>query len=236
MPHLKQELHQEIELKYRFPDAPTFQRVKEAAMNLSLAQDFLLLEQNNYFFDTSNFILRANSLAIRLRHENKHFILCIKGNNPSVTKNKKNMSIKLEYENIISENIALQLLEEKCSPLDCLLAQPTTNDAIKRRTREFLCSQITTLTLNKPLRMIGSFTNQRTCIPVLIGAEEFLIEMDKTRFSSEFIHYELELEIPADHHYQNTEKFLLGLFQKANADFFPSNGKAERFYQFLTSQ
>ncbi len=235
MPNLKPELHQEIELKYRFPDAATFQRVKESAMNLSLAQDFLLLEQNNYFFDTSDFILRVNSLAIRLRHENDHFILCIKGNDPRVTKNKKNMSIKLEYEDTVSENMARQLLEEKCSPLDCLLAQATTDDAKKVRTREFLCTQIATLTLNKPLHMIGSFNNQRTCIPIVIGADEFLIEMDKSRFSSEIIHYELELEIPASHHYQNTEHFLLGLFAKADAEFFPSNGKSERFYQFLTT-
>jgi uncharacterized protein YjbK len=205
-------------------------------MNLSLAQEFLLLEQNNYFFDTPDFILRSNSLTVRLRHENSHFTLCMKGNDPRVTKSKKNISIRLEYENIIPENIALQLLEQKIAPLDYIFAQPISDNAKKTRTREFLCSQISILTLNKPLQMIGSFTNQRTCIPIFIGAEEFLIEMDKTKFLSEFIHYELELEIPANHHYQKSEEFLLELFKKASAEFFPSNGKTVRFYQFLASQ
>ncbi len=235
MPHLKQELHQEIELKYRFNDAATFQRVKEAAMILSQAKDFLLLKQNNYFFDTADFILRTHSLAVRLRQENEHFILCIKGNDPKILNNKKSMSIKIEYEETIPEEIAQQFLEHKCSPLDYLLAQTNANDPKKMRTREFLCTQISFLTHNKPLQMIGSFTNQRTCIPITIANNEFLIEMDETTFKPEVIHYEVELEIPTSHHYQNTEDFLLKLFQKANADFFASNGKAERFYQFLTS-
>ncbi len=235
MPHLHQELHQEIELKYRFHDANTFQRVKETAMSISQAKDFLLLKQNNYFFDTSDLILRANSLAIRLRYENDRFILCIKGNDPKAAKNQKSMSIKLEYEDDIPETIARQLLEQKCSPLDYLLAQSAANDSKKIRTREFLCKQISILSSNKPLQMIGSFTNQRTCIPVAIAQNEFLLEMDETTFKSEIIHYEVELEIPTSLHYQNAEHFLLELFQKANAQFFASNGKAERFYQFLTS-
>jgi len=230
----KLNLNQEIELKYRFQDENSFFRVKAAALELSNPLESKMFFQKNYFFDTSDFTLRANSLAIRLRQENEHFVLSIKGNDPTLKESKSCLSVRLEYEHEIDSQVASNWLEQGDLVFDylCVLKD---DDEKQRKTKEFLCSQIKEKIGYKKLNSVGYFINKRTCIPIVIAEQNLFLEMDETQFSPSVTHYEVELEIPGwfDHHL--AEQFLINLFHTANASFFYSSGKAERFHQILAS-
>lgn len=225
----------EIELKYRLHDAASLERVKNAALARADKSEIVTRTQTNYFFDTNGHSLKSNRVTLRLRHEGERHTLCIKGDDPNTPKTPDTLSVKLEYERILDHAHAHQLLALTVSPIELLAIDHIHDDKRQNQTRAYLFEQARNLAKARPIILVGSFSNLRSYIPIQMGSTKLTLELDETRFGNNIVHHEVELELPASADLAATERDLLTLFDEAQVQFFSSSGKAERFYNLLTS-
>ena len=226
-------MNQEIELKYRLPDRAALERVQKTAQHGAGNPQTELLLQTNTFFDASDLRLKTNSLSFRLRLENKQAILCIKGNNPKVPDKQDNLSVRLEYESKLPAAIAKEILKGEVSPLEYLLTLQDSSSDMKR-TREYLCKEIKRVLQKEELVVVGSFNNERLCIPIEINGIQLKLELDQTQFTPDVTHYEVELEIPPTLSLKKAEKYLSNLLKAAKVPLATSKSKSDRFYGYLS--
>ena len=226
---------QEIEIKYRIASQEDFQRLK-AIFSPAQKKDITIFHQTNFFFDTPAFGLKSKSLSIRLREENKSYVIAVKG--PSLDRKTATeaLSVRLEYEQDQSTHNAEQMLGGMLSPLDLLKSRFPKDTDEKNKTREHLYHKIIEVTRGQSVSIIGSFLNTRTCLPIEIDGHSLWLELDETRFTRDVTHYEIELEIPSSLSPQTAQDFLKSHFDKNKIQYFPANGKAERFYKIIAKK
>jgi len=225
----------EIEIKYRLESAKSLLAVETALGIQSSTQRRQVLRQVNYFFDTKDFLLKKANLALRLRQENEQFILCAKGTATNGPKTPKSAATRFEYEEKISKALAMQMLADKVSPVQKLEEQTDKLDPASK-TRLFLLGRIGEVAKQKSLRVVGSFTNIRTCLPIRVNGQVLTLELDETTFPGHVIHYEVELELPQDSDHELAERVLCKLFDKAGVKYSPSEGKSDRLFKMLKAQ
>jgi uncharacterized protein YjbK len=224
----------EIELKYRMSSKKDFEKFKKIVSNVSVSKKPEVLQQTNYFFDTKEFALRKESLAVRIRKENSRFKLSIKGDNPLHLRGSKALSVRLEYEKDMAEETASHALLHKTSGCDFLWGIEET-DQVKSSTIKYLLREIKQTLKGDDLRLIGGFENVRYCYEVQIDGQKRVLEIDETQFPKNKIHFEVEVEIPDRAYEAVTKTYLIDLFKSADITFTHSSGKAERFFRFLAT-
>lgn len=227
-------MNQEIELKYRLPNRAALELVRKIAQHDAGNPQTELLIQTNTFFDTPDLRLKANSLSFRLRLENKQAILCIKGSNPKVADKQDNLSVRLEYESKLPAVVAAEILKSEVSPLEYLLTLQDSSSDMKR-TREYLCKEIKRVLQKQELIVVGSFNNERLCIPIEINGVQLKLELDQTQFAPDITHHEVELEIPPTLSLKKAERYLSNLLGAAKVPLTTSKSKSDRFYTLLKS-
>lgn len=211
---------EEVELKYRIKNRQDFAKLIAALKSLSDNKTFPVLRQTNYFFDTFEFALSMQFIALRLREENGKFTLCAKqGKGEAET---SALAIRTELEVDISSDQAEEILSEKLSP-----------ELPLNELKHPLLDQINLVARQEPLKLLGSFKNKRTVIPIDIEGRPIALELDETTFNDKIRHYELEAELPPEHSAETVEHFLQDLFKQIGVEVSPSTSKAQRFFEMV---
>lgn len=133
--------------------------------------------QVNTFFDTEEGVLAENGWALRVRVENERGLVTLKG----MAAIKGAASLRRELESEITRGEANEIihLRSDLMKLDCPAIA-----YVRDRFGEFA------------LMRVIQFDNDRQCKEFKIGDGNYLLEIDKTKFSDGSVDYELEVELP----------------------------------------
>jgi uncharacterized protein YjbK len=219
-------MKKEIELKYLFAGKSDFDLFKEFLIPYMCGEN-KNLKQTNYFFDTPSLSLKKKGICLRLRQQGKDYILCAKQS----LRGKDNLSIRLEFEGGITNNVAELVYKSYLSPLDIFLLLPTkTKEDIT--THKILCKNIKKIS-KMGLQIIGSFINQRKVMPVKIAEQIIMMEFDHSIFPNSNEFFEVEIEFLSEKHMKNMRHNIEKLFKDAKIKTFSSSSKSSRLYKIL---
>jgi len=216
---------QEVEFKFRLSDKVAFDNLLSACHGKQLG----MVTQENHFYDTNDRSLDKNKYVLSLRQEDAKFF--ITANGPTLKQKIGDLAIRSEEEIEIDANQAQTILTGQTTPL--ALLQASAADA----TRLALLAAISAVIDKRPLQRIGSFKNERTRVETLLKHDEIefmaTLELDKTTFPGDIVHYELEMELTATVPAETGHKALLALFDQAGIVGLASASKAKRFFMAL---
>lgn len=221
-------MKKEIELKYRLASRADFDQFFTFLRPLNVGT-ILTLKQDNSYFDTPVLRLKKNGISLRLRKENQHYFLCAK---QSIDKSpSSNLSIRLEYEEAISEHIAHLLRQQLLSPLDAFYYLPA-DDSQAQSTKNQLHKNMSEC-VNSGLQIIGSFNNTRTVLPIFIDNTTVAIEFDHSMYPKNIEIFEVEVEFASEKEVIRLRPTLEGLFRQAEIKTYRSSSKSSRLYRIL---
>jgi hypothetical protein len=209
----------EIELKRLLSDEAALGRLARAAERRG-ARAGSPVEQVNHFFDTAAGALRAEGSIVRLREEGGAFVLTAKGD----SRISGDVHVRAELECEVAAEEAREIQAGRADPLASLErelgAQPFLGELRAR-------------TGGAPLEPSGSFRNHRTRVgPLELGTGEVYLELDRTEFPGERVHYEVELEVPEEL-VEQAGRLLGELLDEAGDPGAPASGKATRYFGFI---
>ncbi len=184
----------EIELKIDLVNEANYRRLIDY-----LEIDMEPAVQSNYFFDTDRGDLGEKRWALRLRIENGKAILTLKGNR---RESSKGLAVRTEIESEIPSELKDEFLEKRKFSIMRLPVR------IREVLPEFPDDTIFKLKLG--------FTNHRIKTPFRSGENEYLLEIDRTRFPNDFVDYELEVEIAEEAGYTDTLRAVTALLAKSD--------------------
>lgn len=221
----------EIEFKFGIHGKQDFQRLLQ---QLELPA-YLLdhgVKQTNHFFDSASHCLRTHHLAVRLREEDGHHILTIKGGQPSNANTDSVLTDRLEEEVSLSRETALGLLSGKLSPVQVIRQQ---FDSKSRN----IVQRVNTACGDEKLIPIGRFHNIRIHLPPVVlqtldSGEAIVFELDTSTFPDGSTDYEFEIEISEHSDAAAIKDALLRLFKQADIEWHTAPSKAERFYAAIS--
>jgi uncharacterized protein YjbK len=191
------------------------------------------VRQINHFFDASNLKLREAGYSVRLRQEDRAYILTFKGPHPDATMG-STLAIRLEEEIPLSAVEGKGILEGSSSALKVM--EGYTPEGPEFDARRALIKTMRTHLDGQALRYKGCFENLRWRLPFWVEDHALELELDRTLFPGDVIHHEVELEIPADVDAEQAEARLRLLFEKAGVEGSSAPGKASRFFASLLGQ
>lgn len=229
-------MNHEIEIKFKVETRENLAALENRASDIFPDALIKQVQQTNYFFDTADFAVRKNAIRMRLRKQDQHYFLTLKGPSDSKgTLETTKLTQRLEFEAELSQAQADALLSEQHDPvwIATRLENVTPNMI---RTRDHLLNLIQTACTDKPIKLIGSFTNQRRILPIEIEGTSMLLEFDETRFNNSIVQFEVELEIPTMEMFKKSESFLKDLFARSGQDPGYAKSKSERFFSYLTKE
>ena len=220
----------EIEFKFGVDSKQAFHRL---AQQLDLPA-YLLdhgVNQTNHFFDSTSHCLHTNHLAVRLRDEDGHYFLTIKGGQPSKADADSVLTDRVEEEVTLSQETALALLSGKLSPLQVIQQQ------FESKSRSIV-QLVNAACGDEKLMPIGRFHNIRIHLPPVVlpagGSDVAIVfELDTSTFPNGRTDYEFEIEISERSDAVAIKDALLGLFKQAGIEWHTAPSKAERFYAAL---
>ncbi len=222
-------MKKEIELKYRLASKADFDHFFQFLRPLS-AGKVSILRQDNSYFDTPTLRFKRNGISLRLRKENHQYFMCSKQSlaDKSVS---SNLSVRLEYEAPVSEDIAKLLKEELLSPVEAFFHLPTTCPS-EIKTKNSLYNKMNE-SANTGLQIIGSFKNMRTVLPVYIDNTSIMIEFDHSTYPNNVEIFEVEVEFASEKEVLRLRPTLEGLFRQAHIKTYRSSSKSSRLYRIL---
>ncbi len=222
-------MKKEIELKYRLASKADFDHFFQFLRPLS-AGKVSILRQDNSYFDTPTLRFKRNGISLRLRKEKHQYFMCSKQSlaDKSVS---SNLSVRLEYEAPVSEDIAKLLKEELLSPVEAFFHLPTTCPS-EIKTKNSLYNKMNE-SANTGLQIIGSFKNMRTVLPVYIDNTSIMIEFDHSTYPNNVEIFEVEVEFASEKEVLRLRPTLEGLFRQAHIKTYRSSSKSSRLYRIL---
>src|SRR5687768_9828834 len=108
-------MNHEIELKYYLPDRQSYERLMFKIGDSSSVEN-----QTNYFFDTTDHLLRLQHIFLRLRKSNDTWLFTCKAAPQGIPKPKDTLSIHLEWQEQLTNDHAQKLLNGAASPFQIL--------------------------------------------------------------------------------------------------------------------
>jgi uncharacterized protein YjbK len=221
-------MKKEIELKYHIPCLADF-KLLLSKLKKQTPGPINKFTQKNIFFDTPQLDLRRLHIILRLRRENKNYYLCVKQSKKHKIAN--NVSIRLEFEALINAQSAALMIKHQLSPLEVLATLPAKNPD-EHKTRDYLCSKIYKITENN-LHIIGSFTNKRIKIPLILKSHKFYLELDHTTYPDKSEIFEMELELNNQHKARLIQPLIENMLQELKLQTQASMPKSDRLYKIL---
>lgn len=221
-------MKKEIELKYCLAAKTDFDHFLQFACSLSLKKS-RSLKQVNFYFDTPGLNLKKNGLSLRLRQQDQCYFLCAKQS--FADKNTANLSVRLEYEAVINNNIAELLKNELLSPIDVfgfLNTQSVNDEKTKKTIYGNMIDKAKT-----GLQLIGSFSNMRTMVEITIGQEVLILEFDHSFYPQNIEIFEIEVEFSSEKQAARAKPLLEALFRQAGIKTYRSSSKSSRLYKIL---
>jgi uncharacterized protein YjbK len=222
-------MKKEIELKYRLASKADFDHFFQFLRPLSSGK-VSVLKQDNSYFDTPTLRLKRNGISLRLRKENHEYFMCSKQSlaDKSVP---NNLSVRLEYEAKVGDDIAQLLRDQLLSPLDAFFHLPTSSPSeLSTKNSLYRSMRIST---NTGLQIIGSFTNTRTVLPIFIDNTSIMIEFDHSTYPTNIEIFEVEVEFASEKEVLRLRPTLEGLFRQAHIKTYRSSSKSSRLYRIL---
>jgi len=230
------EVSSERELKFKIPDAESFQRLLQTAAGEKEPPSTV---QRNHIFDTPERDLFRSGYRLRLREEDGRWLLTAKG--PKIRDDSSSES-KIEHahpevESLLSAEAARTLVEGIGSPLEAL-AKAAGLDGADRAWAVALAKRFE----QAPIGHLGMFQNERFRVPWQIlnpstgESIHCTLELDRTRFPGGRLDHELEVEVPAGVEAGILEHEIRRWLEDAGVMPEPSSGKAKRFFKALDEQ
>ncbi len=221
-------MQKEIELKYRLASKIDFDQFFNFLRPLSFGK-IITLKQENSYFDTPTLRLKKNGISLRLRRENQGYFLCGK---QSIDKSSSsNLSIRLEYEASINDDIARLLRAQLLSPMDAFFHLPSKTPQ-ENATKNQLHKNMS-LCANSGLQIIGSFHNTRTVLPLFVDNTILPLEFDHSIYPENIEIFEVEVEFASEKEVMRLRPTLEGLFRQAHIKTYRSSSKSSRLYRIL---
>jgi uncharacterized protein YjbK len=224
---------QEIEIKFLVQSQKDLDALEKRASEMFAGKKVKEVLQTNFFFDTTDFAARKKGIGIRLRKQDDHYFMTLKG--PGLGKKEPNgqkLTSRLEFEAEVTQVEAKKLLEGKQSAIAVVEALVIGEERM-RKTRDHLVALAKLACAQEKLAFIGSFNNRRRILPIEIARHPMKLEFDQTLFLGNVIHFEVELEIPSMDLFEPAEAFLVHLFHECGQTPGYQKSKSERFYSFL---
>jgi uncharacterized protein YjbK len=225
----------EIEIKFRVISREALDELEKKANELFPNGNIKEVEQTNFFFDTADLCVRRNGIGFRLRKENENYMITLKG--PSLDKKEaiaSKLTSRLEFEAAVPEKDALMLLTSSLNPVD-FAENLSVPEPKMRGTRDHILKIIRQACSKSEISLVGSFTNHRRILPIMIDNCAMKLEFDRTHFTRSNIQYEVELEIPSMAYSETAEAFLVDLFKQCGQTPGFERSKSERFYALLAT-
>lgn len=220
----------EIELKYRLENVQAFENV-QALLLVDVPPK--RVQQRNHFFDTKDHLLRQSKIGFRLRKEDDQYILTAKGPAQAIAgeENPEVLAVHLEEEISVTSEDAKAILAG-VQPCFAPFLQEGAHLMHPR-----LIEKIQEVNQAQALAHVGSFENTRTRIPMTLplssGAMDLIFELDQTTFLEKIIHYEVEVEVPAQADAAKVDEAVQALLKQAGVTWTKTPGKASRFFALL---
>lgn len=188
--------------------------------------------QENHFFDSAEEHLRACGLSLRLRIENGHGLVTIKGKEVQRAEGGA-LTERFEAECTVTRADAQAILAGSLSPLEYLRGHP---DPLVQEG----CRLIRAALDGVELVYLGGFENERTTLPEVeleIGGrpQPLVFELDRTTFPQGRVDCEIEAEIGPEVDAHLTSAHLTELLARANIPWNPAPSKLARFLAILAS-
>lgn len=219
---------EEREIKLGIPDDAAFRALVDRAGGRADPPVW----QENHFFDSERGGLRARGLGLRIRREDGHSVLTLKG--PAAVGSDPSLQVRAELE-IALEEAQAQAALEGALPIPALLEllEPL---AIRLR-REALLEAARAAAREAPLRPIGSFRNARTRVHTRLEvggrALPVVLEFDRTEFAADDVRREVELELRADDPHEGLRNAVARLFAGLGIEPAPTSSKLAHFLERL---
>lgn len=220
----------EIEFKFGVSGRQAFYRL---VTHLELPESVLKegMTQVNHFFDSKALCLHQKHFVIRVREENRSYILTIKGERSSAQNGNSVLSNRVEEEVMLPQLAAENLLQGMITP------QQAISDHFKSRSAPIL-QMLSTACNNQDLVHIGEFSNVRIHLPPVMlsvaNSREMLeFELDSSTFPDGSVDHEIEIEIHEQTDAAGTEAVLIDLLKQAGIEWHAAPSKAERFFASL---
>jgi len=221
----------EIEFKFRVENEDA---LAAFARSLGLEREHLVARrQQNTFFDSADGRLRDQGLALRLRVEDGHGTLTIKGKGVSHSEDGA-LTERFEAECTITRQELDAILAGSLPPLWCL--QRSRNEIVEDGVAYVLAALE-----GSDLVSLGSFENERTTLPAVeleVGGrpERVVFELDRTAFPGGRIDCEIEAEISPEADFEEMGARLRALLARAGLEWRPAPPKLARFLEALGEQ
>lgn len=209
----------EIELKRLLADGASLERLARAAEGRG-ARSAPPVEQVNHFLDTAAGALRGAESIVRLREEGGRFILTAKGH----SRVRGDVHTRSELECEITAEQAAEVQAGRADPIEML----------EREVGEHaLLTELRARADGAPLQQSGCFRNRRTRLgPLRVGSSDVFLELDRTEFPGDRVHFEVELEVPEGLE-QEAGRLLGELLEQIGDPGRPAQGKAMRYFRFV---
>jgi uncharacterized protein YjbK len=219
-------MKKEIELKYCLKSKSDFELFGHLIESYVSGKKSIY-QQENFYFDTPNLNLKRNGISLRLRKQNEEYRLSAK---KSLDK-KKHLSVRLEYENVVETSIAQLIRCGFLSPIDAFSFLPS-------KTREdFITKKSMIKHMKKAaklgLQIIGSFLNERTCIPIKLLGQNLSVEFDYSIYPKSIEVYEIEIEFESEKQAILCRPAIESLFRSARIKTHQSGSKSSKLYKIL---
>ncbi len=182
--------------------------------------------QIKHFFDTENGRLRRGGYLLRLNEESDRFFVTAKG--PARKRSDDALVDKAEEEFQIDNSWAVMILTGELSPIAVL-------ERRMGRAPSDLVAALRDTVGKRRLKRVGSYQNLRrrvgpVALPVQGGGHvSAILELDRTEYPGGVVEYQVEVELRgADP--ETSGNALRGVFARAEVDWQPGVGKADRLF------
>jgi uncharacterized protein YjbK len=219
-------MKKEIELKYLIPAKEDFLRLKEVLVPYQL-QEAEEIVQKNYYFDTLKRSLKKDGISLRLREENENYIITAKQSLGK--KSTHNLSVRLEYEGEVSQEVGELIAEQLLSPLEAFRSLKNFEN---EPTKKLLYSHIKKAS-NFELMLVGTFINHRTGIPIEILDHRLVLQLDHSFYPNNLEFFEVEIEFVSTKEILLLRPLIENLFTKNKIKTKQSTSKSSRLYRIL---
>ena len=184
-------MHKEIEIKLDLQSAENYDLLLD-----KLGPPVGRSDHVNHFFDTADFALLKSGWALRLRIDNEHCTLTLKGPGQG---EKGGLSIRAEYEAAYD-----------CGQLDQTITgglSPDTCPGLIRKQLEYM-------DITETMTRILVFQNERVAVKPQALAGDKKVMLDRTTFPDRSVDHELEMELDRPDEFGVAFELLKGLLKE----------------------
>lgn len=224
-------MKKEIELKYLLSSKEDLVRLQGALLPYMKDKPSLLV-QENYYFDTSKLTLKKDGISLRLRKENNDFLLCAK-QSLRKKRQKSHLSVRLEFEGLVSKEAGELMIEQYLSPLEAYKLLPAVGEALD--TRKLLYGHMKKA-LDLGVQLLGSFINHRTAVPIEILGHKITLELDHSFYPKGIEIFEVEVEFISAEQAELLRPLIEDLFRQVPIKTSKSISKSSRLYRILAAK